>query len=159
MRKHSYAIRNEWTGNNGTGTSSYTAYSRNHQFSAPEKASPIQGSSDPAFRGDRSLYNPEELLLSAISGCHMLWFLHLCADSGIVVTSYVDSASAIMHEESSGAARFAEATLSPAVTITDAGKVAEADRLHLNAHEMCAIARSLNFPVRIQPRTEVVKTL
>jgi organic hydroperoxide reductase OsmC/OhrA len=159
MRTHTYSIRNEWTGNNGKGTAAYTAYSRNHKLGAPNKAASIECSSDPLFRGDPARYNPEELLLGAISGCHMLWFLHMCADAGIVVNRYIDNATATMDEEGSGAAQFREAILSPVATITDSSRLREADRLHENVHKMCAIARSVNFPVIVRPRTEVVKTL
>jgi organic hydroperoxide reductase OsmC/OhrA len=159
MRTHTYSIRNEWTGNQGTGTSAYTAYSRDHELSGAAKKAEIFCSSDPAFRGNPARYNPEELLLGAIAGCHMLWFLHFCADAGIVVTAYVDNATATMEEEASGAARFTAAVLSPHVTITDASRAGDAGRLHERVHDVCAIARSVNFPVHVHPRTEVVKSL
>src|SRR5689334_13028885 len=91
-RLHNYQVTNRWTGNLGGGTSSYRAYSRDHELGGTGKSAPIQGSSDPMFRGDRTRYNPEELLLSALSACHMLWVLHLCADAGIVTTEYIDEA-------------------------------------------------------------------
>ncbi len=93
-KTHAYQIRTTWTGNRGAGTSDYRGYERAHEFSAPGKPV-IAGSSDPAFRGDATRYNPEELLVAALSACHMLWYLHLCAESGIVVTEYVDEARGI----------------------------------------------------------------
>src|SRR5258708_18137288 len=85
-KEHRYQISTKWTGNLGSGTSHYKAYSRDHEMSAPQKQAPIAGSSDPLFRGDATRYNPEELLVAALSACHMLWVLHLCADAGIVIT-------------------------------------------------------------------------
>src|SRR5262249_14450588 len=98
MRTHHYRVTNEWTGNLGTGTSAYRAYSRSHEISGPGKSAPIAGSSDPAFRGDAARYNPEELLVGALSACHMLWALHYCADAGIVITTYMDEAHGEMAE-------------------------------------------------------------
>src|SRR6201996_2477687 len=98
-REHRYKIATCWTGNLGAGTSAYTAYSRNHELSAPGKNGAILGSSDPAFRGDASRYNPEELLLASLSSCHMLWYLHLCSEAGVSVLEYEDEASGTMTEE------------------------------------------------------------
>ena len=98
MRTHEYHVTNRWTGNLGSGTSAYSAYGRNHELSGAEKSAPIAASSDKVFRGDRTRYNPEELLVGALSACHMLWVLHLCADAGIVITSYTDEASGDMVE-------------------------------------------------------------
>ena len=86
-RDHTYVVTVTWTGNRGTGTSAYRDYARAHDLSAPGKPT-IPGSSDPAFRGDRTRYNPEELLVASISSCHMLWYLHLCSAEGILVQSY-----------------------------------------------------------------------
>ena len=105
-RQHHYKITNRWTGNQGTGTSDYREYSRSHELSGQGKSGPIAGSSDPLFRGDRTRYNPEELLVSALSACHMLWVLHLCADAGIVIVDYVDQAEGEMVEHPDGSGEF-----------------------------------------------------
>jgi organic hydroperoxide reductase OsmC/OhrA len=151
MRTHRYQITNRWTGNLGTGTSNYRAYSRAHELSAPAKAAPIPGSSDPLFRGDPARYNPEELLLGALSACHMLWALHWCADAGIVVTDYVDDARGEMVERGDGAGEFTRVVLQPRMTITEASRVEEALAIHARVHEVCAISRSVNFPVECNP--------
>lgn len=151
-REHRYRIRNRWTGNLGTGTSAYAAYSRNHELDAPGKSGPIAGSSDPAFRGDRSRYNPEELLLGALSACHMLWVLHLCADAGICVTDYSDEAEGEMVEHEDGAGEFTRVVLRPRMSIADAARTEEALALHDRAHHVCCLARSMNFPVEHRPR-------
>src|SRR5262249_42541524 len=113
-RTHSYRAKIEWTGNTGLGTSDYRAYQRSHDITIEGKPV-IRGSSDPAFRGDRARYNPEELLVASLSACHMLWYLHLCADNKITVTSYVDCAEGTMIETQDGGGRFTEVTLKPQV--------------------------------------------
>jgi organic hydroperoxide reductase OsmC/OhrA len=149
--EHAYAVRVEWTGNRGEGTSTYRAYDRAHAITAPGKPV-LLGSSDPAFRGDPARYNPEELLVASLSACHMLWYLHLCADAGIVVTAYHDDASGTMVETPEGGGRFAEVVLRPTVTLRPEDDAALANALHERAHELCFIARSVNFPVRCEPR-------
>ena len=148
---HQYEVRTTWTGNTGQGTAGYRAYKRDHEISGEGKLAPIAGSSDPVFRGDPARYNPEELLVGALSACHMLWMLHLCADAGITITAYADQASGVMAEEADGSGRFTEVTLRPTMTITDAGRIAEAEALHARANELCAMANSVNFPVRCTP--------
>jgi organic hydroperoxide reductase OsmC/OhrA len=151
MRTHRYQITNRWTGNLGAGTSNYRAYSRSYELATPAKAAPIPGTSDPLFRGDPARYNPEELLLGALSACHMLWALHWCADAGIVVTEYVDDARGEMVERGDGAGEFTRAVLQPRMSITDASRVEDALAIHARVHEVCAIARSVNFPVECKP--------
>jgi organic hydroperoxide reductase OsmC/OhrA len=146
-RNHHYLIVNRWTGNLGTGTSGYTAYSRAHELSGADKASAIQGSSDPKFRGDRTRYNPEELLLGALSACHMLWVLHLSADAGITVIDYQDEAWGEMAEHDDGSGEFTRVVLRPRVKIVEADRVEDAMAIHARAHAVCALARSMNFPV------------
>lgn len=147
VRKHHYRITTQWTGNLGTGTSAYAAYSRNHEVSGPGKSAAIAGSSDPAFRGDPDRYNPEELLVSALSACHMLWVLHLCADAGIAITEYSDDAVGEMVEHADGSGEFARVVLRPRMKIADAGRIAEATAIHDQAHQVCCLAQSMNFPV------------
>jgi organic hydroperoxide reductase OsmC/OhrA len=115
-KQHVYTVKVTWTGNLGAGTTGHAAYSRAHLIEVSGKPA-IEGSSDPAFRGDASRWNPEELLLAALCSCHKLWYLGLCAEAGIVVTAYQDHAEGIMQEEASGAGQFIAATLRPHVTI------------------------------------------
>ena len=149
-KEHRYALNLEWIGNLGAGTRTYRGYSRNHVLRAPGKPE-IPGSSDPAFRGDAGRYNPEELLVAALSSCHMLWYLHLCAEAGIVVTAYTDSPEGKMVETEDGGGRFVEVLLRPGVTIEPGGAPETAVRLHERAHHLCFIANSVNFPMRCEP--------
>lgn len=148
--KHCYQTRVTWTGNIGTGTSGYKTYERSYEISAENKAV-IAGSSDPAFRGDRTRWNPEELLVASLSACHKLWYLHLCADAGIVVLEYFDDAEGVMEEQSGGLSRFTQVRLQPHVTVSAGSDSRKAYTLHEAAHSKCFIANSVNFPVVCQP--------
>ena len=84
-REHTYAALITWTGNQGEGTTTYKAYTRDYEVACAGKP-PIMGSADPAYLGDAGRHNPEDLLVAALSACHMLWYLHLCAAGKVVVT-------------------------------------------------------------------------
>jgi len=146
-RKHEYRVSTRWTGNLGTGTSSYTAYSRDHESTGAGKAHAIAGSSDPAFRGNPAHYCPEELLVAAVANCHMLWVLHLCADAGIVVTEYTDDAWGEMVEHLDGSGEMTRVILRPRLRITDAARAGDLPAIHSRAHEVCCLARSVRFEV------------
>ena len=155
MRKaHSFEVSVAWTGNTGEGTSEYTSYRRSHEIRAEGKPA-IHGSSDPAFRGDRARYNPEELLVASLSACHMLWFLHLCADANVVVTRYADDAEGTMRLTEDGGGHFEEVILRPAVTVREGCDPELAQALHARAHHLCFIANSVNFEVRTEPTLNV----
>ncbi|MDI6838123.1 MAG: OsmC family protein [Rhizobiaceae bacterium] len=148
-RHHEYSATVTWIGNHGTGTSGYRDYSRDHVIAAGAKPD-IPGSADPAFRGDADRWNPEDLLVASVSACHKLWYLHLCAVNGVVVTAYEDHAEGQMVTEEDGSGRFTEVVLRPRVTISS-GDRERAASLHHDAHEKCFIANSVNFPVRCEP--------
>jgi|SRR5579875_344785 len=222
---HSYHVRVTWTGNQGTGTSGYRAYSRDHEVTVippagtdpgPDQAptatagangsaspaqqscppgpaacpaegtgntgdsgtarkasptgdatpaggagpagpggtvrpTPIAGSSDPAFRGDPGRWNPEQLLTASLAQCHMLWYLHLCAAAGVVVTAYTDDASGTLVETADGSGRFTGVTLRPRVLVAAPDMAGQAAALHGAAHEKCFVAASVAFPVRHEP--------
>jgi organic hydroperoxide reductase OsmC/OhrA len=148
--QHNYKLTVRWTGNTGTGTSNYREFERSHSILVDNKVE-ILGSSDPAFRGDKTKHNPEDLLLASVSSCHMLWYLHLCAVSGIIVTDYIDNATGVMMETTNGGGKFTEVTLNPVVTITDILMMEKAIELHKKANELCFVANSLNFPVLHKP--------
>ena len=147
---HRYAVSLAWTGNRGEGTATYRGYSRDHAISGAGKPA-IAGSADPAFRGDPSRWNPEEMLLASLSACHQLWYLHLCAEAGVVVTAYEDAAEGEMQEAPDGGGAFVRAVLRPRVTIAAGSDEARARALHHEAHAKCFIARSVNFPVECEP--------
>lgn len=151
MKNHNYQIDLYWTGNIGQGTQSYMSYKRKYTVRVKGKPDFI-GSSDPAFRGDSSKHNPEELFLMALSSCHMLWYLHLCSTNQITVVEYKDPAEGIMLEEQSGAGRFTSVILKPTVVIREKEKLELAEKLHHEANKMCFIANSCNFMIQHEPR-------
>jgi organic hydroperoxide reductase OsmC/OhrA len=144
--QHHYKATIQWTGNKGQGTHDYRSYERSHTVLIDGKQD-ILCSSDPAFRGDRNRHNPEELFLTAIASCHMLWYLHLCAEAGVVVTHYSDIATGTMQETSNGGGHFTEVTLNPTIAVADTSMIDKANELHKKANELCFIANSVNFLV------------
>jgi len=144
---HSYRLQSVWTGNRGSGTSGYRDYDRSVTISIDGKAD-LAASSDKPFRGDPAKWNPEDLLLAALSECHLLSYLHACVQAGVVVVAYEDEAIGTMVEDGRGAGAFTEAILRPRVTVADATMVEAAQAAHAQAHEWCFIANSVNFPVR-----------
>jgi organic hydroperoxide reductase OsmC/OhrA len=148
---HHYLVVVEWTGNTGSGTSAYRSYERRHEISAGDAKPAIPGSSDPAFRGDPARWNPEELLVASLAACHQLWYLHLCAEAGVVVLEYIDHAEGVMAETADGSGHFERVILRPRVTVTAGSDLAKARALHAAAHDKCFIARSVNFPVEHAP--------
>ena len=151
-KSHEYAVAVEWTGNKGSGTSGYSDYERSHLIQSGNKVK-IQASSDPHFRGDEKKYNPEELLVASLSSCHMLWFLHFCADSGVIVTSYKDYAKGTMELDSAGNGKFTSVDLYPEVTVSETSMLAQTEDIHYKAHHFCFIANSVNFSVNHHPKT------
>jgi len=151
--RHHYHVEVDWTGNLGTGTQGYRGYARDHDIRVAGKPT-LAGSADKAFRGDASRHNPEDLLVAALSACHMMSYLHVAAVAGVVVTAYADAAEGVMEQEGEGG-HFTEVVLHPQVTVTRAGDVAKAEALHADAHHACFIANSVNFPVRCEPSTVV----
>lgn len=150
---HHHAVTVRWTGNTGQGTATYRGYDRANEITAAGRPT-ILGSSDPAYLGDGTRYNPEQLLVAALAQCHLLAYLHLCADSGIVVVSYTDDATGTM-VQTGAAGRFTEVVLHPVVTVADASMVDSARSLHHSSHEACFVACSVNFPVRCEPSITV----
>ena len=146
---HRYSVSLEWTGNLGAGTSGYRDYARDHVIRAAGKPD-LAGSSDPGFRGDATRWNPEELLVASLSACHQLWFLHEASAAGVVVVAYSDDASGSMQTHADGSGEFTEVVLRPQVTATTPVAPEQLASLHHLAHEKCFIARSMNFPVRVE---------
>ncbi len=149
-RQHNFSATIKWTGNKGKGTSNYKEFERSHIISINGKPN-ILCSSDPAFLGDKTKYNPEELLLASLSSCHMLWYLHLCSESNIIVTEYIDKPTGIMIEKHNGSGYFSEVSLNPIMKITESSMIEKAIELHKKANELCFIANSVNFKVLHNP--------
>lgn len=156
MKELIYKINTEWTGNLGLGTMDYKSYGRSFTVSGEGKALNIKGSSDPAYRGDPTVYNPEDLFVSSLSTCHMLWYLHLCAVNGIVVMEYYDNAVGHLEETANGTGHFREIVLNPVVTVSEHTMTEKAMSLHVDAGKMCFLANSCNFPVKHLAKIAVI---
>ena len=154
-KTHTYTLLTKWTGNKGTGTNDYRSYERSHSIFIENKPE-LLCSSDIPFHGDGSKHNPEDMLLSSLSSCHMLWYLHLCADAGVIVLNYEDHATGTMTEVPNGGGHFTEVILNPIVTVTETSMIEKANQLHDKAHEKCFIANSVNFPVKHTPVCKIV---
>jgi organic hydroperoxide reductase OsmC/OhrA len=150
LKEHIYNISLQWTGNTGKGTETYRGYDRSHRISVSGKPD-IEASSDPSFRGDRSKYNPEELFLASLASCHMLWFLHLCSEAGVIILEYADSPFGKLVESEDGNGRFSEVILKPSVRVKESWMGEKTKHLHDEAHRFCFISNSCNFPVRHDP--------
>ncbi len=155
-REHRYQVSVVWTGSAQGPTTSYTAYSRDHEIRAEGRPA-IPSSADPTFRGASDRWNPEQLLVASLSECHMLWYLHLCSANGIHVVAYEDHAEGTMSETPEGT-RFTDVVLQPAVTVAPGCDPALAAKLHEAAHEECFVAKSVNFPVRHEPRVRIASS-
>lgn len=166
---HTYDVEVLWTGAGATGTTAYTSYSRDHEVRVAGK-SVLLGSADPQFRGDPTRHHPEDLLVAALSQCHMLWFLHLASAAGVTVTGYRDRATGTMRVAAAGHGAFTTVVLRPAVTVRLSGADAEGGAaqatpeltsrlagVHERAHEHCFVARSVNFPVVTEPVPIVIE--
>jgi organic hydroperoxide reductase OsmC/OhrA len=153
---HRYETSVCWRGNRGTGTSSYRACDRAFETTAAGRPT-LSGSADPAFRGDAASWNPELLLVAALSQCHLLSYLHRCAIDGVVVCDYRDDASGVMAEDADSGGRFTEVVLRPQVLVSSPQMVARAVALHDAAADLCFLASSVNFPVGHEPDVRVTR--
>ena len=147
---HNYRVDVEWTGNKGSGTFDYRSYSRSHLIKVDGKPQ-IYASSDSKFRGEIDKHNPEDLFVASISGCHMLWYLHLCADQGVIVLKYEDHAEGSMIINPGGDGFFERVVLKPSIIISPESSAEMAESLHEDAHKKCFIANSCNFPILCLP--------
>ena len=153
-REHDYTARVIWTGNRGEGTAHYKGYDRTWNVETPGKPV-IHCSNDPLLGGDPTLHNPEDMLIAALSACHMLWFLHLASDAGVIVHAYQDDPLAVGETDANGASRFLRATLRPSISVPADTDLEKADALHDDIHKTCFIARSVNFPVTYEARYRI----
>jgi organic hydroperoxide reductase OsmC/OhrA len=149
-KQHDYTSTIRWTGDRGQGTRTYKGYDRTWRIETPGKA-PVDCSNDPLLGGDPAKHNPEDLLLSALSACHMLWYLHLASSAGIVVRAYADNPVGVGETSPAGAGRFLRATLRPVIHVDKGADLARADAIHHEIHQYCFIARSVNFPISYDP--------
>ena len=152
---HNFTSSIIWTGDRGEGTRVYKGYDRTWDIALPGKDI-IHCSNDPVLGGDPTKMNPEDLLISALSACHMLWYLHLASNAGIVVTGYRDDPIGQGETLPNGAGRFLAAVLRPKISMQEGADLKFAGELHNQVHDFCFIARSVNFPVSYEPTFTVI---
>lgn len=143
---HEFSAAIVWTGDRGEGTRRYRGYDRTWRIVTPSKT-PVECSNDPMLGGDSSKHNPEDLLLSSLAACHMLWYLHLASGAGIIVRGYEDAPIGVGETGPNGEGRFLRAVLRPNIHVARGTDIAQADSLHSEVHRFCFIARSVTFPV------------
>lgn len=143
---HDFTAQIAWTGNRGEGTAHYKGYDRTWSI-VTEGKPVVHCSNDPMLGGNPTRHNPEDILLSSLSACHMLWYLHLASNAGIVVSAYEDAPLGVGETLPNGASRFTQVTLRPRITVASGTDLKKADQIHYDVHNYCFIARSVNFPV------------
>lgn len=154
VKEHHYQLTTEWQDTSGKGTNNVKTYDRSHTVWIDGKPN-LNLTTDNAAVGDKNKLNPEDLLVAAVSSCHMLSYLYVCALEGIVITSYVDNANGLMIEEESGGGKFKHIVLNPVCKVADESMIQKAIELHHRAHEICYIANSVNFEVICNPSCSV----
>jgi organic hydroperoxide reductase OsmC/OhrA len=147
---HTYESTLVWTGAGNTGTSDYRSYGRSYCLRTEGKPE-LLGSAHPDFRGDPARRDPEDLFLAAVSACHMLSYLALCARHGIRVLAYEDHARGVLTLESHGGGSFRQIELRPVIVVSEDSDRALASKLHARAHERCFIANSCSVPITCRP--------
>ena len=149
-KRHEFTSLVRWTGNRGDGTRTYKGYDRTWRIETPGKA-PVDCSNDPLLGGDPTMHNPEDLLISTLSACHMLWYLHLASEAGVVVRAYTDEPIGEGESAPDGSGRFIGAVLRPRIKVDAGCDLERAEAIHHEIHKVCFVARSVNFPVRYEP--------
>jgi len=144
---HTFKAKVNWLLNEGENTQNPRTFSRNHNVFIDKKLTSLDVSAAKMFRGDEALYNPEDLLLSALASCHMMSYLYVCSLHHIEVLSYTDCAEGDLEVDASGRGSFKMVRLKPIVTIKDVSKKELALSLHNKANSLCFIANSCNFPI------------
>ena len=151
--KHLFKVALSWISKEETAQSAFKFYSKSHTISIQHKPD-LNISAAKAFKGDPALYNPEDLLLSSLTSCHMMSYLYCCKQNNIEVISYTDDAEATLEVNDDGSGRIVEVMLHPKVIISNPTQIELAISLHKKANELCFIANSCNFPVFHSPICE-----
>jgi len=152
--EHHYELIAKWHGNKGEGTKNVRAYDRSHTITIKGKPELFLTTDNPAV-GDKTKLNPEDLLVAAISSCHMLSYLYVCALEGIIIHDYVDNATGVMIEKEGGGGSFRKVILNPTFTVAQESMKEKSIELHHKAHQICYIANSVNFEIKCNPVCEV----
>lgn len=142
---HIFKATLNWKPKEGENTQNPRNYTRDHEVKITDKKL-LQLSAAKSFRGDTNLLNPEDLLLSAITSCHMMSYLYVCSQNQVEILSYSDNSEGILEVVGDGGS-FERVDLNPVVTIKNPKDIELAKELHTKANELCFIANSCNFPI------------
>jgi organic hydroperoxide reductase OsmC/OhrA len=148
QQEHRFACRTVWRGEMREPVDP-KSWRRDHTIEMTGKPD-LQGSAGAAFFGDASRHNPEDLLVAALSSCHMLSFLSASARGRLRIVAYEDRAEAVLSPQG-GSFRFTEATLRPRITVAHEKDLPKAREMNELARKICFIANAVNFPVRDEP--------
>ena len=141
--EHKYQLKLNWTGG-----SEIDAIQNDRMYEVLIDRKPtIYGSADKPFFGDPEKYNPEDLLLAALSACHMMSFMYVCRKLGIKVYHYEDHATGLLKINQDGTGQFEFAELKPKVKADHMPDGMIFKELNSRAAKLCFIKRSINFTV------------
>ena len=143
---HLFKVALNWMKKDNISSSSTRIYTKSHHISIEGKPD-LEVSAAKAFKGDPNLYNPEDLLLSSLTSCHMMSYLYCCMQYKIEVISYQDHSEATLQVNPDGSGKIVKVDLFPEIIISDSSQIELALSLHKKANELCFIANSCNFPV------------
>ena len=150
MSNHYFKASLQWNLKSEADFKSKKIYTKNHTISFEGKES-ISVSAAKVFKGDPTLVNPEDLLLSSVTSCHMMSYLYVCQQNNIEILSYQDHSEAILEVNSDGSGKITKIILNPTIKIKDESKIDLAISLHKKANQLCFIANSCNFPILHHP--------
>ena len=144
-KNHQYTLRLHWTGGKAPRKERYYSIDFGDKLT-------IEGSADKPFLGDETKLNPEEMLLGALTSCHMMSFFYVCRHQKIEIESYEDNPVGELSLNNDGSGQFDKVILNPQVTFRCPVDEPELLELHRIAGKLCFIANSLNFPVEYNPQ-------
>ena len=148
---HLFKVALNWIKKEPQTDSSTRIYTKSHHISIEGKPD-LEVSAAKAFKGDPNLYNPEDLLLSSLTSCHMMSYLYCCMQYKIEVISYQDHSEATLQVNPDGSGKIVKVDLFPEIIISNSSQIELALSLHKKANELCFIANSCNFPVYHHPK-------
>ncbi|WP_159022904.1 OsmC family protein [Formosa sp. L2A11] len=149
-----FHINNSWSLEEATSTKKEGGSLKTHQVFL-EDGKRLDVSAAKPFKGDASKYNPEELLMAALSSCHFMSYLYVCEQAGISILEYSDSVEGFLMLNNDGSGAFTKVTLNPKVKIESESQKQLAEDLHKKAGALCFIANSCAFTIEYKPKIEV----
>ena len=131
-----------------------STYSRNHSVTL-NGAQTVQVSASVGYKGDAACADPEQMLVSAVSSCHMLFFLAIAEHQGFTVERYQDNATGHLEKNSDKVFAITRVELSPDIIFSgdELPDAATIGRIHAAAHKSCFIGHSVTAEVIVRDRS------